>query len=121
MQHGPWLASNERNDCGVVALANAADLSYDWAYEIAKASGRRAGCCSYVDKVAEAARVNGVKLRKLAMRPRTLAKFLRERPEGRYYVRVGHHIVAVVNGVITDRTKPTKIVTHAYAILYADE
>jgi len=117
MQHGPWLASFERNDCGVTALANAADISYEWAYEIARASGRRAGCVSYAERVAETARANGIKVRKLTLRRRTLGRFLRERPSGRYYVRVGNHIVAVVNGTITDRTKPTKIVTHAYAIL----
>jgi hypothetical protein len=115
--YGPWMRSQERNDCGVVALANVADLPYDTAYAIAKASGRRARCISYADRVAEAARVAGVRVRKLALRRRTLGRFVRERPVGRYYVRVGHHIVAVVNGTVTDGTKLTRIVTHAYAIL----
>lgn len=114
--HGPWIRSQERNDCGVVALANVAEISYQQAYAIAKASGRRARCRSYADRVMNAARKHGIVVGKLALKRRTLATFVRQWNTGHYYVRVGGHMVAVVNGTIADGTRGTRIVTHVYAV-----
>lgn len=90
-----------RADCTVRTLATVASIPYDHADTIATIAGRKAGRGFHSYKLIEAAKLAGFEFRKVRMRPRTLARFLREHPVGLFYVRKAHHAFAVLNGAAT--------------------
>lgn len=109
------MERRERADCTVSALACAAQIDYDRAYAIAKEGGRRASARFHADRLVWSAKANGIVMRKLPLsRQRTLARFAREYPTGRYYVQVAGHCLAVVNGVLADATSPNRRVLRAW-------
>lgn len=109
------MERKERADCTVSALACVASVPYEWAHEIAKVNGRRGGAAFSAAVMIEAAKANGIKFHKLRFsRRRTLAKFLREYPTGRFYVRTRGHAFAVVDGVVADSTRHSRLVVEAW-------
>ena len=87
-----------RAGCTVRAFAQVTGVSLEWANGIAAAAGRRKGRGFYSWKLIDYAKTVGYKFRKLRMKPRTLARFLREHPAGRYYLVRSRHAFAVVDG-----------------------
>lgn len=111
----------ERNDCSVYALHVASGLDYAtllaWSHETGRRRNagttrhQRAGLFVLVS------RNTSVRFRQLPGARGTIATFAKRHPEGRYFVRVGHHFAPVVDGFILDHTKETKRVTHAWRVL----
>ena len=91
-----------RGDCTVRALSKVAKITYALAESIAADGGRRPGQGAHSHDVIRAAKARGLSFRKLRCRSKTVARFIREHPVGRYYVRKRQHAFAVVNGVISD-------------------
>lgn len=113
-QEATLMERRERADCVVSALAHATGIPYEVAYEIAEDSGRKAGGRAYTDKVVAAAKRHGIALRKVRMGTKTLRKFMRLHPAGRYLVRVRGHALSVVNGIAGDKTPLGSIVRDAW-------
>lgn len=110
-----WRAfSRETNDCTVSALAISGLLSYRASYAFWAWKGRRPRHGVYVPKhLAALVRRYGklpVRLSPLPFRPRslTLKTFLSRYPEGRYFVLLANHAVAVVDGTAFDWNENTR-------------
>jgi hypothetical protein len=89
------IASQERRDCGVVALAIAAGVDYDTAHEALRRHGRRRNCCTYRRHLHAAAKDLGARL---------VPRCIRKPNGGRYSVRT-----------VADGLKPrTAYILHAY-------
>ena len=113
------MERRERADCTVSALACVAAIGYEVAHDIAKSAGRVSGRRFHGHRVVAAAKARGIGFRKLPLvRRRTLARFLREYPVGRFYVKTRGHVLAVVDGVPADYTRPTALVYAAW--MYRD-
>lgn len=140
------LARGENNDCAVVALAHAGNMSYDDAHAFWELHGRKRGRGTYTGRVmpygafeekvfAEA----GFKATKVggggglkafdyssgSCKPvyadgwfrGTLRSFCRRFPTGRFFVSVSSHALAVVDGVIVDHTSnDLRRIRNAYRI-----
>lgn len=87
-----------RAGCTVRALANVTGISLGLVNRIATAAGRRKGRKFSSHILIEHAKSLGLRFRKVRMKTRTLARFLREHPRGRYYARKAGHAFAVVDG-----------------------
>ena len=109
----------ERADCVVSALAHATGLPYEVVYEIVAESGRRAGGRAYIDRAVAVAKRHGVALRKVRMGSKTLRKFLRLHPTGRYVVGVRGHALSVIDGEAGDKTRLGCIVREAWQVCNA--
>lgn len=105
-----------RADCTVRALAASAGIAYELADSIAADAGRDAGRRFKSRLLIEAAKRQGITFRKIRMGSRTLRKFLREHPIGRFYLRKRGHAFAVINGVPTDSTSLDVIVLDAWQL-----
>lgn len=93
-----------RLGCTVYALSAVTGCALDAATAIVDETRRpRQWHSATSSKVIEAAKEKGYAFKKLRMKPRTLARFLREHPTGRYYLRKRGHAFAVVDGVVFDR------------------
>lgn len=103
-----------RADCTVRALAHVVGIDYAKAESIATEAGRRAGRGFQSAKLIAKAADHGFKFRKLRMGTRTLGKFLREHPQGAFYVRKAGHAFAVIDGVVSDGTSLGVIVKSAW-------
>lgn len=97
-----------KRNCTVVALAAAADLSYDVAHAIAEAAGRKknkgfnsAKLLKFFNK-----KQGSTQFRKVKRSTITVQKFCKNYSTGRYYVRKRGHAYAVVDGIVVDQTKP---------------
>lgn len=110
------MVRRERADCTVAALAHAASIPYELAYAIAKDAGRKAGGRAYFEPIVALAKTRGISLRKVRLGTRTLERFLRERPEGRYIVRVRGHVLSVINGQPGDRTPRRSLVRDVWQV-----
>ena len=137
---------NETNDCTVVALANAAGISYAKAHELAAWVGRRNRCGMKKDAIKRMLRnldINGLgtikevfveaplhvsrRLGGFSFRTRTrrvgisVASFLYTLPKkGRFYLGCTTHAFAYVNGTVVDnlpRPKSRAIMLFAYEII----
>jgi hypothetical protein len=97
-QHTP----TGRADCTVRALATVAEITYALAEEIAADGGRRRGRKVKSENVIAAAKARGVRFRKIRFSARTLGKFIRQHPVGRFYVRKRGHAFAVIDGTVHD-------------------
>jgi len=106
-----------RADCVVRALAVVADIDYDVADALAAAAGRSAGRGTSLSvQLKMLAAVPGVEFKKPRMGTRSLARFLREHPTGRFYLRKAHHAFGVIDGVVSDRTALGSIVKDAWQL-----
>lgn len=96
---------NETNDCTVVAFAEVFDTTYERAHKHLKEKcGRVNRKGVYTNLVLPQSLVN-TKFRTggpYENKPRTLGQFVKDFPEGRYYVCVRDHALAIVDGVICD-------------------
>ncbi len=124
------LQAGERSDCTVRALVKTAGLAYDDAHRwIANHMFRdhRRGARTYlaVKAMNNVQQINNKKVKTLkrnrltrflngADRKMSLKTFCQHNPVGTFYVLVRGHALAVIDGVITDRSKAGKRVTHAW-------
>jgi len=93
-----------RAGCTVRALANVTGIPLSLAMCLAVGAGRRKGRRFSSPKLIEYVKSLGLSFRKVRMKPRTLARFLREHPVGRYYVRQASHAFAVVGASVPPGT-----------------
>lgn len=93
-----------RAGCTVRALANVTGMTLEMAMMLAVSAGRRKGRRFSSRKLIEHVKSLGLSFRKVRMKPRTLARFLREHPVGRYYVRQATHAFAVVGASVPTGT-----------------
>ena len=130
MNNKNTLQAGERSDCTVRALVKTAGLAYDDAHRwIANHMFRdyRRGARTYlaVKAMNDVQQINNKKVKTLkrnritrflngADRKMSLKTFCQHNPVGTFYVLVRGHALAVIDGVITDRTKAGKRVTHAW-------
>ena len=105
-----------RADCTVRALASVAEITYALAEEIAADAGRKPGRRFKAPLVIEQAKARGIRFRKLRFSGKTLSKFIRQHPTGRYYLRKTGHALAVVDGKPSDGTGLGSIITHAWQL-----
>lgn len=94
-------AKGERKDCAVRAVAVAFSLPYSESYARFAAAGREPGKATprYISRDVITA-LGGCRLDE--WKGKTLARFLREAPAGRYVVGVTGHAIAVIDGVVHD-------------------
>lgn len=109
-----------RADCTVKALALCAGIAYELAESIAADAGRKPGRGFKSVKLIAAAKKHGLSFRKIRMGSRTVRKFLREHPEGRFYCRKVGHAFAVIDGAVSDTTRPGAIVLDAWQVVQAE-
>jgi len=130
MNNKNTLQAGERSDCTVRALVRTAGLAYDdaWRWVASKMQRRpRRGARTYlaVKAMDNAQQINGKKVKTLghrrthrwlngADRKMSLKTFCQHNPVGTFYVLVKGHALAIIDGVITDRSKAGKRVTHAW-------
>lgn len=115
----------QRDDCTVRALAVAAELSYDDAYDLLKAAGRGSSRRFRFDEwVLAGGTVAGRRLERRTfpavrgerrMNPETFCALHRE---GRWIVRTAKHVFAVVDGALHDdrAVRPDRCVYAAYRL-----
>lgn len=94
--------TTERASCSVRALSHAAEIPYHEAFTKFEAAGR-------IKSQGTPLRVSTQVLKSFARkqslkRQVTLARFIREHSTGRYIVRISGHMLAVIDGVPSDRT-----------------
>ena len=104
----------ERASCTVRALAAVAAIEYELAHSIAADAGRVAGRRFRSSALIEEAKAQGLAFRKVRMGSKTLRKFLRQHPVGRFFVRKAGHAFAVVDGKPSDGTSLGVILTDAW-------
>ena len=109
-----------RADCTVSALANVAGITYELAEAIAADAGRVSSRRFKSSTLIDAAKEAGFAFRKLRFGGKTLARFIRLHPEGRFYVRKRGHALAVVDGVPSDSTPTGCILLDAWQLIKAD-
>ena len=109
------MSRRTRADCTVRALVAVAGIPYELADLIAAVAGRKAGQGFWPRiLMAECAR-RGVKFRKLRIkRRRTLERFEREYPAGKFYVVKRGHAFAVIDGKANERQPAGALIYQAW-------
>lgn len=87
-----------RNNCTVNTLSTSTGIGYALADSIADEAGRKPGRGMKSYALIEAAMKHGIVFHKVNMKSKTLRRFLRENPTGRFYCRKAHHAFSVVDG-----------------------
>lgn len=97
---------NERRDCTVIALAAVTGLPYPRCHAALKAAGRkdRRGV-PFRQVVQKVARDVGYSFSQVC-RSGSLRRFVRQNPQGAFYVTIRGHAFAVLDGVIHDSVRP---------------
>lgn len=95
-------ARRTRADCTVRALATAAGIPYADAEAIALAAGRGLGRRFKSETLIAHAKRRGYIFRKVKGKPRTVARFAKEHPAGRFYTHKSGHAFAMIDGVRSD-------------------
>lgn len=93
-------APGESRDCSVRATAVALDIPYHIAHAMFEREGRepqRRTKLGVSDRV-----LKGYRSHRYTRKRPTLARFIREHPEGRYIVRIRGHMFAVIDGGVHD-------------------
>lgn len=103
---------DDRNDCGVRALAWAANIKYAEAHEAFRIhAGRKKGQGVYDHQIDEAikgiAGEGKIKIIEKKFIHQTINRFVDENPEGRFYCVVRGHAFAIVNGIVYDNANRT--------------
>ena len=108
----------EARDCAVLALAIAAGASYEAAHAALRAAGRKRRSGAKLIAWIRDGKLPGFKFRRVVRRNQTLARFLREHPQGRFLCVKYGHAFAVVDGVCLDSwaRKPGEIVKAAWVV-----
>lgn len=107
-------SEKERANCTVKAFSAAADVSYETAYKIANDAGRVSSRKFKSQTLIDEAKSKGFKIKKLRFTGKTLNKFIKANPVGRFYLRKKGHSFAVINGIISDNTSIRSIVLSAW-------
>jgi hypothetical protein len=132
------IAKKEKNDCVVRAFASAFEIPYDKAHKYVKEKfGRRDRCGTYgtvfsmvalakkqipmgnsvVYSLDYKVKLNGKKV----SRQMTVGTFIKDNPEGTFFVLVNRHAFTIKDGIIhgnyEDSTKKRKILKHAFKII----
>lgn len=121
------IASSEKNDCTVYAVATAFGLDYDSAYkEVTERMGREQGKGASGTKIKQALKegttLNGKTVTRVIDTPRKtykvygntiprqvrLSSFVKENPEGTYLILTRSHALTLKDGVIVDSLNNTK-------------
>lgn len=111
------VSSRERADCTVRAFANVTGASYERSYQLAQDAGRRgSGRFKSSVLIAEAKR-SGFRFRKLRFGSRTIARFVREYPTGRFYVVKRAHAFAIVDGTVFGSRTEREVIKAAWEFL----
>jgi hypothetical protein len=98
----------QKNDCTVVALANATGADYDTCYDTLAKAGRKCSRGFSFRVWAKTARFEGWSFREMSfpavkgMRRVNPASFALKHTEGRFILKVSKHVMACVDGVIVD-------------------
>lgn len=109
---------HEKN-CTVLALALAAQIPYELAFDIAKKAGRKdnepMSSTVLLKKFNKEYSYLGT-FKKVKRSPITVQKFCKQFSEGRYYVRKSKHAFSVINGDVHDNhpTKPRERILDAW-------
>ena len=125
---------NGRTDCVVRAITAAFEVSYEDAHEfVEKNFGRKKnrgtqGTVLHITEMIEKRKsFKGKSFKKLKveqytnlygrnLRKSTLARFTEKNPKGTYLVQKRNHLLAVIDGVVLDGTKPKSKVTAAFEV-----
>lgn len=121
------IASGEKNDCTVYAIATAFDLDYDTAHkEVADRMTRQEGQgvkrSSVVEALAEGTTINGKTVTRVIKSPTKtykvygntvprqlrLSSFAKENQEGTYVIITRGHALTLKDGVLMDNKSETK-------------
>jgi hypothetical protein len=93
----------ERRDCTVRALAIAAEIPYADAHAALELAGRKHGQgARMVEALAKLQPLFNIETIFPSYDTRTLGRFVKEFPNGRYLCRISRHCFAVVDGVVHD-------------------
>ena len=132
------IASSEKNDCTVYAIATAFDLDYDAAHkELQEKFGRPEGkgtkTSQMLEGLAEGTVINGKTVTKVIKTPTStykvygnvvprqvrLSSFVKDNQEGTYVILTRGHALTLKNGTIVDnlsKTKDKAIVKYAFKV-----
>ena len=107
------ITSKEKNDCSVVALANATGKSYEDCHLLLKSMGRGDGCTVWSNIVAAACLREGGKINLFAIDyreqyltpKRTFSRYAPYLKSGNFVVITQHHVFCVKDGAILDENK----------------
>ena len=117
----------ERNDCSVIALAYAFDISYLEAHDICAKAGRK-DCNGFslrhVLKVNTHKKSRQLFGRRVGYHDRpgmTVGRFQKKHPKGIYICRVGGHIFTMVDGVIKNQRNLRDIISYYFYVSKAKE
>lgn len=98
--------SNENNDCAVVAVAVAADVSYEFARGLLRAYGKEQLSGTPTDVTTRAlARIDWHTEDVLGFRGRSIQTVRKQNPTGVYLIQTKGHILCLRDGVIEDWSK----------------
>lgn len=111
---------DEHNDCAIRALVLASGVDYRILHVLAATLGRvnlKAMRTIHIKGLLACLRKMGMPIHKMAfIRPRRLSTFCRTYNRGNYYVRIRGHMVAVLDGRVSDDSAVGSIVLDAWRI-----
>lgn len=93
---------SERLDCTVRSFAIVAGITYARAHAILKLAGRKDNHCYLVDKGIREHKFEGYRFKRVGYAKRTIQRFIREHPVGRFYCSLNNHQIAIVDGKVHD-------------------
>lgn len=104
-----------RADCAVRAVQTALAIPYDDAHAMFKAKGRKD---NQATQTKVTTKVLKQRTRRMSYRKgRTVERFIREHPTGRYIVRKRGHLFSIVDGTVSDDTSRKAIITTYWRVL----
>lgn len=116
----------EHNDCVVIGFAIALNTSYEKAHKhIKQTMNRKNRCGTYyvADKLHTTLKKTEHRVGPYTKKNKiTIKKFCEKHPQGRYFVCVSGHALAIIDGVIYDyKDGPRRFVDHAIRIYLEGE
>lgn len=96
---------NERNDCAVIAISQACDITYKESWEIFAKNGRKPRTSTDQDLIYRVIHQLGFSYQKVKVKAKTIRTLERELGEGVFLVRVSGHVLCIRDGVNKDWTK----------------
>lgn len=121
------IASSEKNDCTVYAIATAFDMSYDEAHKevterFNREEGKGAKRSSILQAMTEGTTINGKTVSKVIKSPTSMYKvygnvvprqvrlssFIKNNQEGTYMILTKGHALTIKNGTVLDNLDKTK-------------
>lgn len=108
----------ERRDCTVRALAVAAGVTYEVAHDELAKAGRKNGRGIKLASIIGRGKLSRFTFRRVGRSPKTVQRFLKEHPQGRFLCRKSRHAFAIIDGVIYDSSprRDMERITHAWIV-----